>query len=52
MVALCFAKTLIVEFTDTLATIGPTTPLSTTERIGDRIQLLADLYIFLIDEAP
>ena len=52
MVALCFAKMLSHEFMDTLVNIGATTPSAATERIGDRIQLLADLYVFLIDEAP
>ena len=52
MVALCFAKMLSGEFADALGNIGASTPTTTTERIGDRIQLLADLYVFLLDEAP
>ena len=37
---------------DLLATIGASTPLQEVEKVGDQMQLLADVYVFLIDEAP
>lgn len=41
-----------MHVSDTLQTIGSLTPPGEIDRIGDQVQLLADLYLFLVDEAP
>ena len=52
VIGLCFAKIMSISMHDTLTTIGMQTPIAEIDKIGDQVQLLADLYIFLIDEAP
>lgn len=52
VIGLCFAKIMSIAMNDTLTTIGAQTPNSEIEKVGDHIQILADLYLFLIDEAP
>ena len=52
MIALCFAKVMSGPMPDTLLTIGLPTPASEIQKIGDQMQLLADLYVFLVDEVP
>ena len=52
VIGLCFAKIMSISMHDTLTTIGMQTPISEIDKIGDQIQLLTDLYVFLIDEAP
>ena len=52
MIGLCFAKIMSISMHDTLTTIGMQTPIAEIDKIGDQIQLLADLYVFLVDEAP
>ena len=37
---------------DTLTTLGTQTPIAEIDKISDQIQLLADLYVFLVEEAP
>ena len=52
MIALCFAKVMSGPMPDTLLTMGLPTPPSEVQKIGDQMQLLADLYVFLVDEVP
>ena len=52
VIGICFAKIMSIAMNDTLTTIGTQTPVSEIDKISDQIQLLADLYIFLVEEAP
>jgi len=41
-----------ISFTDMLQDLALSTPTAEIDKISDQIQLLADLYIFLIEETP